>query len=712
MDDIIKEFVQESTDNLDRLDRELVLLEKDVSNKELLASVFRTIHTIKGTAGFLGFSRLQAVAHAGESLLSRLRDGELTLNAEITSGLLAMVDAVRQMLATVIAEANDGQQDYTSLVSILTALCHGGKEKSPMPAAPAPAKEGGSSSASSRAEAADTSIRLDVGLLDQLINQMGELVLARNQILQVASTQRDPVFVNACQRLNLITTELREGVMKARMQPISHLFGKFPRVVRDLAVSCGKQVELEMEGGDTELDRTLLEAIRDPLTHLVRNAVDHGIETAEQRAKSGKPATGHLRLRAYHEGGQVNVEISDDGAGIDVGRVKSKALQRGLINSEQAARMSERDLLDLIFLPGFSTAEKVTNVSGRGVGMDVVKTNIDKIGGAVDIHAQAGGGTTVKIKIPLTLAIIPALIVTSGGDRYAIPQVSLVELVRVEGKEAEQAVERIHDAPVYRLRGTLLPLVYLARELAGTNEPLVRTAGEDLVLTIVVLQAEGRQFGLVVDAVREAEEIVVKPLGHFLKGISIFAGATTMGDGEVALILDVLGLAQRAHVVDSNSEMAKAAAAAAAQDQLHDHSSLLLFRIGTAGRMALPVAQISRLEEFPRSRIEWSNNRELIQYRDNIMPLVRVGGLLGHDSGGGETDQVQVLVCSDAGRPVGLVVDQILDIVDAQLALRSKEDSPHSCVSAVIAGQVTDLLDVRSLIAASGISSFESLGGD
>lgn len=345
-------------------------------------------------------------------------------------------------------------------------------------------------------------IRVDVGQLDKLMNLVQELVLARNQILQFSTSQKDSAFLNTTQRLNLITTELQEGVMKARMQPIDNVWNKFPRVVRDLTIACGKQVSVEMEGKDTELDKTIIEAIKDPLTHLIRNSIDHGIETPKERVAAGKPTEGRLFLRAFHEGGQVNIEISDDGAGINVDRVKRKAVERGLITPEQASRMSEREAVNLIFLPGFSTAEKVTNVSGRGVGMDVVKTNIEKTGGMVDVQNAQGQGTTIRINIPLTLAIIPALIVTSGGDRYAIPQISLLKLVRLEGDEATKGIEMIHGAPVYRLRGRLLPLVYLNKEL-GTAAAEDGSTPKNDVSNIVVLQADGNQFGLIVDEVND-----------------------------------------------------------------------------------------------------------------------------------------------------------------------------------------------------------------
>ena len=472
--EIVQEFLVESYENLDRLDRELVSLEKNPGDTETLASIFRTIHTIKGTCGFLGFSKLEAVAHVGENLLSKLRDGVLRLSPNATTALLSMVDAVRQMLASIEATGHEGERDDAALIARLTALLKS-EQPAPEAVAPAPApvpnigdllmekagatrsdiklavekqeqgdprhmgeilvEEGAVKSAdvvealqtqqAARAQSSvsDSTIRVDVALLDKLMNLVGELVLARNQVLQFSNATEDAGIIAPSQRLNLITTELQEGVMKTRMQPIGNIWSKFPRTVRDLALTCGKEVAIEMEGRETELDKTIIESIKDPLTHLVRNTVDHGIEKAEVRRKAGKNPVGRLHLRAFHEGGQVNIEISDDGAGLDCEKLRRKALEKALITPEQAAKMGDREITNLIFLPGFSTAEKVTNVSGRGVGMDVVKTNIEKIGGTVDVQSKLGSGTTVRMKIPLTLAIIPALIVTSGGDRYASSQV-------------------------------------------------------------------------------------------------------------------------------------------------------------------------------------------------------------------------------------------------------------------------------------------------
>jgi two-component system chemotaxis sensor kinase CheA len=544
---------------------------------------------------------------------------------------------------------------------------------------------------------------VDVGLLDKVMNLVGELVLARNQVLQFTTTTKDTTFLRTAQRLNLITTELQEGVMKTRMQPIGNVWNKFPRVVRDLALGCAKQVRMDMDGADTELDKTIIEAIKDPLTHLVRNAVDHGIESPEQRKKAGKPLEGRLSLRAFHEGGQVNIEISDDGTGIDVDRVKRKAVERGTITSDHAARMSEREALNLIFLPGLTTAERVTNVSGRGVGMDVVKTNIEKIGGMVDVQSTVGHGTTLKIKIPLTLAIIPALIVTSGKERFAIPQVSLLELVRLEGLDAIASIEDIGGASVYRLRGNLLPLVDLNREL---RLPVSSTEGGGAqIVNIVVLQADDRQFGLIVDEINDTEEIVVKPLGKQLKGLACFAGATIMGDGQVALILDVLGIAQMANVVTELRSRAVNEHRAKNGESAGNRDTWLLFTVGENGRMATQLSSVSRLEEIPVNLIERSGDSEVVQYRQHIMPLIRVSALLNRPSRTQDAERVQVIVFAQGESYIGLVVDEIVDIVEQQISLERCGQHAGVSGSAVIQQRVTDVLDLDMIIAGSGMKS-------
>jgi two-component system, chemotaxis family, sensor kinase CheA len=779
-DEMVKEFLTESYENLEQLDRDLVALETNPQDHERLQSIFRTIHTIKGTCGFFAFAKLESVTHVGENLLSQLRDGHLHLRPEITTALLALVDAIREILARIEKTGQEGNSDYEPLIQTLTRLQEGtplaqprrpveegakdhatlssaGPEladgKTPGAQAKVPAKqasttpkrlgemlvEGGvikredleraleqqaagdkrflgeiiieqgsaqpgvvlqtllSQHEARTAAVSDATVRVDVGLLDKLMNLVGELVLARNQILQFTANNKDAAFLSSSQRLNLITTELQAGVMQTRMQPIGNIWDRFPRVVRDLAVACGKQVRIEMEGKETELDKTIIEAIKDPLTHVVRNAVDHGIEKPDVRQANGKQPEGHLFLRAFHEGGQVNMEISDDGAGICADRVKQKALQRGLIALEQAARMNQRDLVNLIFLPGFSTAEQITTVSGRGVGMDVVKTNIERIGGTVDIHSQPGTGTTLKIKIPLTLAIIPALIVTNAGQRYAIPQVNLLELVRLQAEQARTGIENINGTPVYRLRDRLLPLVSLTHVLAPEQQLDPNALDE---VTLVVLRTDNCQFGLIVDRINDAAEIVVKPLGKLLKGIDVFAGATIMGDGRVALILDVLGIAKRSGAVGAGHDHSTAVKHNQSNECNKDGQSCLLFALGKNRRLAMPLSLVARLEKVSTDRLEKANNREVIQYRGRILPLVRLADLLFCEDADTCTgkDSLQVVVHTQNGRSVGLVVGKILDIVEATLNEEQAAKRDGLVGSAVIQGRVTDLLDLPSIM--------------
>ncbi len=560
-----------------------------------------------------------------------------------------------------------------------------------------------------------SSIRVDVVLLDKLMNLVGELVLVRNQILQFSSTQQDSTFLNTSQRLNLITSELQEGVMKTRMQPIGNIWSKFPGLVQELAAASGKQIRVEMEGKETEIDKTLIESIKDPLAHLVRYAADHGVETPERRVAAGKPAEGRLLLRAFHEGGQVNIEISGDGAGINFEQVKQKALERGLVAPDQAARMSDREILNLVFLPGLTTVENVAPPSGRGVGLDAVKANIEKIGGTLDIQSRPGQPTTLKIRIPLTLAIIPALIVTSGGDRYAIPQVSLLELVRLEGEQARKGIELIHGAAVCRLRGKLLPLVNLNHELRGEESGngslltgLERPMAENNTVNIVVLQADDRHFGLVVDDISDTEEIVVKPLGKQLKGISTFAGATIMGDGHVALILDVLGLAQRANVVSEVRDRSVGERAAETESRHDDGESILLLRGRDDGRMAMPLSLVARLEEFPHTAVENAQGGQVVQFRGHILPLIHLSAALTErrqpprSSGSPEPeaadDKIKVVVYTHQGRSVGLVVDRILDIAHEAVKIQKQTGRQGTLGSMIVQGRVTELLDVKAII--------------
>jgi two-component system chemotaxis sensor kinase CheA len=714
--DVVREFLVETHENLSQLDRELVELEEKPQSAPLLASIFRTVHTIKGTCGFLGFSTLERITHQAENLLAQLRDGRRQLDAAIVSLVLETVDAIRKILACIENSGKEGQDGFDDLSNRLHAAARGETAAPPTTqSAREPDSPAGSYDAVAGAEpkrqeesarslaVTDANIRVGVGLLDKLMDLVGELVLTRNQILQFNNEREDAALNATSQRLNLITTELQEGVMKTRMQPIGMVWNKLPRIVRDMSVALGKQIRLEMDGAETELDRTIIEAIKDPLVHLVRNACDHGIEPPAIRESAGKPSHGTLTLRAYHEGGQVNIEIADDGAGVDLALVKQKAIQKGFLRPEQTEKLSDREVLNLVFHAGFSTAREVTTVSGRGVGMDVVKSHIEKIGGIVDLFNRPGEGCTVKLKIPLTLAIIPGLVVATGGERFVIPQVSLLELIRLEGEAAERNIESVHGTPVYRRRGSLLPIAYLNRVL-GLEAPRRAEA-----VNIVVLQAEDRQFGLVVDAINDTQEIVVKPLGKQLKGLSVYAGATIMGDGRVALILDVLGVGQLSGVLAELREPARLTAEQKAQSGA-EVQRLLLFRAGSFDRLAIPLSLVARLEEFPQSSIEQAGGRRVVQYRNRILPLVPLASLLEPDAPQQYADPVQAIVFDDSGRSVGIVVDQILDVVEDTVTVRCKTSRKGLLGSAVVGKHVADFLDLNYVIreAADGWSDTDS----
>jgi len=719
MDEIVQEFLVESYEALDRLDGDLLALERDPGSKEVLASIFRVMHTIKGTCGFLGFPKLERVAHAAESLLGGLREGSLAVTPPIASSLLSTGDALRQMLGNIERSGSDGEEDFLHLVATLERLRASGGTTAPqrVPATPtaptrstqkkrrkvtvdpdAPARSspdrGGDRVDEGKLSVSETNIRVDVHALDDLMTLVGELVLARNHLSQLTVGERDPDVVSAAQHVSTITSDLQDGVMRTRLQRIDSAWARFPRVVRDLAMALGKEVRVATEGDETELDRSIIEAIKDPLTHLVRNAVDHGIETPAEREAAGKPAEGLITIRASHEGGRVTIQIQDDGRGIDLDKVRARAVERGLLRAERAKKLGPHDTIELIFQPGFSTADQVTNLSGRGVGMDVVRTNVGKIGGSVEVATQAGAGTTYTLKIPLTLAIIPALLVISNGERYAIPQINLVELVRAKPEQ----IEAVHGAPVYRLRGQLLPLVFLTKELGGE---IVSAPSNQ----IVVLQANDRRFGLIVDATADAAEIVVKPLDAYLKGIDLFAGATILGDGRVGLILDVIGLARRARVLSAAEERELQPEAVHQLDERRQQVALLVFADHEGGRMAIPLELVTRLEEFPRPELESSGPLPVVQYGEEILHLVDVSRLMLErrhasrvDGLGSSGDALPVLVYEHEGRRVGVVVGQIVDVIHHDLVDLQPGSRPGVAGTIVLEGRVTEVLDLPQIL--------------
>jgi len=708
MDDLTREFLIESQEGLDRMERCLTDLEERPQDIELLAEIFRSVHTIKGTTGFLGFRRLEKLAHSGENLLGLLRDGKLSANQSIINGLLQLLDGLRGILHNIEVYQHEGEGFDEALIGRLDELQYpdvSGVEASfphqfecsvengpatseqtaaimigppfiaisgQQDAAINPAAPGATGAKASTAS--DSTLRVDVTLLNRLMNLVGELVLTRNQILQTTSLDSNLTVLS--RRLDMVTADLREAVMKARMQPVSYVFSKFPRIIRDLTQTLNRRVRLVVEGQETELDKSLLEAIKDPLTHAVRNSLDHGIEPADVRIACGKEPEGTLKLRAYQESSHVIIEISDDGAGIAVDKVRNRAIERGLITSERAAHLADRELMQLIFLPGFSTAESVTNVSGRGVGMDIVRTNVEKIGGKVEIESRPGRGTTLRLRIPLTLAIIPALIVHSLNQSFAIPQGALSELVHIPKERIVSVIEWMEGSPLYRLRGHLLPLIFLDQMLDPTrgsvpstsaaadpfsdvlNEtaPTVQGQRDDF---IAVLDVDGRRFGLVVDGLADPEEIVVKPLSAVLKSIGYYSGATVLGSGDLALILDPGALAAHASIAMTEYDRPHQAIE---PDHATAPTSAQYLLVETAERRAaVPLDDVLRIERVPVSRIEYADSRPVLNFAGRLLPVQDSTGELSRAGRTAETP-VTVVVCCDGNRNVGIAVTNVLDV--------------------------------------------------
>ncbi|HEX2529793.1 MAG TPA: chemotaxis protein CheW [Geminicoccus sp.] len=715
MDELLADFLTECAESMTLLDVELVKLERNPSDRELLGSIFRMVHTIKGTCGFLGLPRLQHVAHAAENVLGDFREGKLVPGPSEVSLILEALDRIKEILAVLEATRAEPAGDDSELIARLDACSGRQEEVEPiMPNAviapgsetlpartnvPAPETEGAAKpvlaaknppeEAAGRAAATESvahqTLRVNIELLEKLMTLVSELVLTRNQLLQTARKSSDNALKAPLQRLSHITSELQEGVMKTRMQPIGNVWSKLPRVVRDLGMELGKQIELEMVGADTELDRQILELIKDPLTHMVRNSADHGLETTKARVAAGKPEQGKIRLNAFHEGGHIIIEIADDGKGLDTNAIAAKILANGLATEAELASLSTQQIQQFIFKAGFSTARQVTNVSGRGVGMDVVRTNIEKIGGTIEMSSELGRGTRFVIKIPLTLAIVSALIVAAAGERYAIPQIGVVELVRA-GARSKHRIEVIDGAPILRLRDRLLPLISLAGVLGLRGD---ETNVEDT--HVVVSQIGPCVFGLIVDQVFDTEEIVVKPVAPILRGHRLFSGNTILGDGDVVMILDLNGLTDR---IGKSANPVAEKKEASSQSQQDDATSLLLFRAGAGAPKAVPLALVTRLEEIEPAQIEWSGTSTVVQYRGRLMPIVDFEGQPVRVSDGTRP----VLVFTDAGNDMGLVVDSIIDITEQEIRLECRSGSVNVLGSAIIAGRSTEVVDVSYFV--------------
>ncbi|MBX3551580.1 MAG: chemotaxis protein CheW [Pseudolabrys sp.] len=700
MDDLLREFLTETHESLDVVDVELVRFEQEPNNAKILANIFRLVHTIKGTCGFLGLPRLEALSHAAETLMGKFRDGAPATAAAVTL-ILATIDRLKLILAGLEHDQQEPPGGDGDLIGELERMAASAADPSIVTAAvalptaiepetavsephPAVVEEAADDAAAGRV--ANQSIRVTVDTLEHLMTMVSELVLTRNQLLEIARQNDDNAFKTPLQRLSNVTAELQEGVMKTRMQPIGNAWQKLPRIVRDLAHELGKEIELDLHGEQTELDRQVLDLVKDPLTHMVRNSADHGLETRAERIAAGKPAKGHIRLSAYQEGGQIVIEVADDGRGLNTARIKAKALSLGLVNDDALAKMSDAQVHKLIFAPGFSTADQITAISGRGVGMDVVRANIDQIGGMIDVKSVPGAGVSFIIKIPLTLAIVSALIVESGGHRFAIPQIAVAELVKVRDG-SDNRIEHIKDTPVLRLRNKLLPLADLSR-LLRIDSADMRGGGKGEF--IVVTQVDGRNFGIAVDQVFHTEEIVVKPMSSRLRHITAFCGNTILGDGAVIMIVDPNGIGRMmGATVTADMGMADVA-----EDEhlgrTDNITSLLVFRAGSAHPKAVPLSLVTRLEEVDVDAIEVSNGRRMVQYRGHLMPLVTLSDNAAIKPEGAQP----LLVFSDGTRSMALVVDEIVDIVEERLDIEVASETPGVIGSAVVKGQATEIIDV------------------
>lgn len=685
-DDLIPDFVIECLDSIEAFDDELIALEKDPANIELLNSIFRRLHSIKGICGFLHFSTLEALSHAGEDLMCDLRDGRLTLNSTITDMLLRVGDAIKAIIAQVQATKTEGTETYDALVRELrdTRL----KLLNITDAAHAP-----SSNVSSQPHVAplDTTLRVDVHVLDRLMNLAGELVLARNQILQTTKAIEDPSFRAIVHRLDAVTSELQEGVMKTRLQPLSSLWDKLPRLVRDISHSTGKAIFFRATGGHTELDKTILEAIKDPLTHLIRNAIDHGIEPAEIRRRIGKPDEGQIHLRAFPDGGYVIIELQDDGSGLNTQKISQQAIARGLLTPKQATGMSDSQIHRFIFAPGFSTADKVTSISGRGVGMDVVRTNIESISGQIQISSESGRGTTMRLKIPLSLSIIPTLLVSCSKELFAIPETAVTELVKISQEQHATSVVHAGNSAFLRLRDEMLPLVSLAQYLGLDDET---TPSDDYI--VVVLSVEGCRFGVVVDTVHDIEEIVVKSLDMRLQALLLYAGATILGDGTIVLIVDPSGMLhhlqlQRPDSIDTYTTSEVSVSSEANPQE----NSYLIVATDTCPSTALPIQHVKRIERLKASLLENIGQCHVIQYRGTVLPIINRARL---DYMSTPPDQLLsiVVLCSDDGRELGLIVDSVVDISKRKPTATTLHSQETMHVS-IVDNNATLLLDIPTL---------------
>lgn len=709
-DDILAEFILEAREIIDQLDVDFVRFEENPNDQSLVGNIFRGLHTLKGSSGFFSLKRFEALSHAGESLLGKIRAGQISLDLAKSSSLLQMNDVLRQIIESVEIHRVEPAGDDRILIDCLLGMANTGSheqrttvQETDIATAPEKTEEFVGHFDLSEAEVIHAPgqevvvpIKVAPDILDKLMNIASEMVLARNRLLPFSLQSSDKLFTSTVRSIDLLTLELQERMMKMRMQPIFHIWAKFPRLVRDVSLECHKKVRLLQEGSETELDRILLDSIRDPLIHLIRNSIDHSIELPVIRLEKGKSEIADLTLRAAHQNGMVIIEVIDDGAGVDYARVRQRAISHGLVSPEKAITLSDKELINLIFLPGFSTRDQITSLSGRGVGMDVVKNNIENIGGSIEVTSTPNQGTHVKLKIPLTLAILPTLFVQSGEEIFLIPQNRILELVRFAPNTPSNGVEDFYGTPTYRLRDRLIPLLFLNEQL---NLPHAAPHPKQK-LFIVVLNFNGTIFGLVVESVLNIQDVVIKPLGELLRDMSKFAGATIMGNGDVALILDVDGIARKSGLVERlDLHPIK-------QDEKYiphyeEMISALLFEIPGLRKIALPLDVIDHIVKLEASQIQQNGNREVVYFNEQLMNLVRLNQYVSGSSKDVDqsTSGVPVLITRYRGRLYGLIVKQVTDIIEVPAKLHELATPQKGLSGSIIHNdQVINVLDLEEVL--------------
>ncbi len=743
MDELLSDFLAETSEHLEGVETQLLQFELNPTDASLVSGIFRLVHTVKGTASFLGLDRLQHVGHAAENLLGDFRDG-IAPTPEGVSLILAAIDRIKAILKEIEALGSEPEGDDSELIAQLNALVAANtcsaessnavasgdtqekrvpadikgsderaqpqivKDASQVEALPAARIEKADSKKVTTAKVSETAqgnaaqssskstetIRVTVDTIERIMQLVSELVLNRNQLLEITRNRENDDIKPPLQRLSGLTTDLQDAVMRARMQPVGRLFANLPRLMRELSSDLKKKINLVTEGADTELDRQLIEVLRDPLTHIIRNCADHGIETPEERLAAGKPEAGKVIVSASHEAGQITIDIADDGRGLNLERIKEKAIANGLATHEQVENLTTEELCRFIFAPGFSTAAKVTSVSGRGVGMDVVRSNIESIGGSVSLSTVPGEGSRFSLKIPLTLAIAPALIVRVGKQRFALPQTAVVEAVGL-GSDSRHVIEKVQDGLVLRLRDEVIPVIDLSSilELQFDEEDIQ----EDQLVVIIRIGSDS--FGVRVDEVVDVQEIVVKPLNASLSHLKIFTGQTILGDGSVVLILDPGGIGTKLGIEKSGERKLEAPREAFSGS---DHTRLVLFRTGDGLPKVLPLSLLSRIEMVDAKRIEKSDGRFVMLHQGRLMPLMPTSPY--QDIG---DKPHPVLVINANNHTIGLLVDEIIDIVEDELTVQLPSMTDDMVGAAEIRGEAVEMIDVTYYLQAAYSSLYQ-----